>query len=196
LSKNVSLNYYWSNIDLGRARVELIGVAMKSHYLILALMVFGTASTLSHAEIYKWKDKNGVTRYSDTPPPSNVKQEAIGGKKTAQPTNQAPLAPVEAAPQVPANVNQVPPPTVSAEEQAAIQRQRVAEAEKRNKQEKEAEAKRKEENCKAARSNLETYTQGGRVYRMNEKGEREYMGDNDLKEGKAQAQRDMEVNCN
>ncbi|HLD10422.1 MAG TPA: DUF4124 domain-containing protein, partial [Methylophilaceae bacterium] len=23
-----------------------------------------------NAEVYKWKDKDGVTRYSDTPPPS------------------------------------------------------------------------------------------------------------------------------
>ena len=52
------------------------------------------------------------------------------------------------------------------------------------------------ENCKAARSNYETYNQGGRVYKMNEKGEREYMGDNDLKQGKEQAQNEINGNCN
>jgi len=35
----------------------------------------------ANAEVYKWKDKDGITRYSDVPPPSNVQQESIGGKK-------------------------------------------------------------------------------------------------------------------
>jgi type IV secretory pathway VirB10-like protein len=140
---------------------------------------------LSHAEIYKWKDKDGKVRYSDTPPPSNIKQEAHRGKKSVQGMNKEPLAAV-AAPAKEA---------VSKEDEAAKQRQRNAEAEKRNKQEKEAEAKRKAENCSAAKANLETYTQGGRVYKMNEKGEREYMDDNDFKAGKEKSQQEVNENC-
>ena len=166
---------------------------MKSLHLFLVLMVFGTASSLSHAEIYKWKDKNGETRYSDTPPPSNIKQEALRGKKAVQATGQAPLTPAEAA--KPAIAKEAPKESMNKEDEAAQQRQRNAEAEKRNKQEKEAEAKRKAENCKAAKANFETYKQGGRVYKMNEKGEREYLDDKDLTEGKAKAQNEINENC-
>jgi Domain of unknown function (DUF4124) len=175
--------------------VKLIGATMKSLHIhiLLLLMVFG-ASSLSHAEIYKWKDKNGAIRYSDTPPPSNVKQEAIGRNKATTPTGKEPLASVENAPPVKASDNPAVPENSDAA--AAAQRQRNAEAEKNNKQEKEAEAKRKAENCKAAKANFETYTQGGRIYKMNEKGEREYVNDADLEEGKAKAQQEINENCN
>jgi len=170
---------------------------MKYLHLLLALMMFIAAPLLSHAEIYKWKDKDGSIRYTDTPPPSNVKQEAIGGKKKpVTPTGKEPLAPVENVRQTSPAMKDPPPLPVNASDEAAAQRQRNAEAEKRNKQEKEAEAKRKAENCKAAKANFETYTQGGRVYKMNEKGEREYMGDKDLQAGKEQAQKEINENCN
>ena len=169
---------------------------MKSLHLLLVLVAFSSASTLIHAEIYKWKDKNGVIRYSDMPPPSNIKQESISGKKKAvQATGQAPLTPVETAPAVPANVKKPNPAPLSVEEEAAEKRQRDAEINKKNKQEKELEAKRKEENCSSAKSNMETFTQGGRVYKMNERGEREYMDNKDFKAGKEKAQQEMNENC-
>ena len=159
--------------------------------LFLALPLLG------NAEIYKWKDKNGSTRYSDTPPPSNIKQETIGGKKAIKPVTTEPLAPVAAqkAPVTKDAENDSPPVPGSAEEEAATKRQNTAEAEKKNKQEQEVEANRKAENCKTAKSRYETFKQGGRVYKVNEKGEREYMGDKDLQDGKEEAQREMGENC-
>lgn len=47
-----------------------------------------------NAEIYKWKDKNGVMIYSDTPPPAtNVRVESIGksGKDTQMKSTPAPM---------------------------------------------------------------------------------------------------------
>ena len=168
---------------------------MKLRQLSLLCALLFTLPLLANAEVYKWKDKDGSTRYTDTPPPSNIKQEAVGRKKVVQPTGRAPLAPVENAQAVPAKVKDSPAAPKNTEDAAAAQRQKNAEAEKRNKQEKEAEAKRKEENCKAAKANFETYKQGGRVYKMNEKGEREYMDDKGLQEGKEQAQKEMNENC-
>ncbi|MDG1097480.1 MAG: DUF4124 domain-containing protein [Methylophilaceae bacterium] len=40
--------------------------------MYLGLMVALATPMLVDAQIYKWKDKNGVTRYSDTPPTDNV----------------------------------------------------------------------------------------------------------------------------
>jgi Domain of unknown function (DUF4124) len=174
------------------------GFDMKLGQLSLVLCALLIAlPSLGHAEIYKWKDKNGAIRYTDTPPPSNIKQEAIGKKKAIEPTGKAPLAAVEGAPVVVSKdgKKEVSKAPMSKEDEAAQIRQRNAEAEKRNKQEKEAEAKRKAENCKGAKANFETYKQGGRVYKMNEKGEREYMDDKDLQDGKAQAQKEIDENC-
>lgn len=186
---------------------------MKLLPLLLATFALTTISELSQAEIYKWKDKDGRVRYSDTPPPSNIKQETIiGKKKPVEPTGKEPLAPVDQAPIAPVDQAPIAPvgkaptapiadipknaePPMNPEDLAAQKRQQNAEAEKNNKLEKEAEAKRKAENCSAAKANLETYTQGGRVYKMNERGEREYMGESDFKAGKEKAQQDINENC-
>ncbi len=160
--------------------------------LLLALPVQG------NAEIYKWKDKNGTTRYSDTPPPSNIKQEAIGNKRALKPSVAAPVAPAVSQ-QLPATdetTKDSPPVPGSADEEAAVKRQNNAEAEKNNKLEKEKQELAKAENCKAAKSNLASYEQGGRVYKMNEKGERIYLDENDFKAGREKAQQEINENCN
>lgn len=170
---------------------------MKLVYLCLMAICVYALPLVSQAQVYKWKDKDGSIRYTDTPPPSNIKQETIGTKKTVTP-NVSPAPEQGQAPAKAANPDnsfkEVPSP--EAEAAAAQMRQRKAEDEKRAKQEKEAEAKRKAENCRAARTNYETYNQGGRVFKLNEKGEREFMGDNDLSASKAQAQREINMNCN
>jgi hypothetical protein len=166
---------------------------MKSLHILLVLMVFGLASSLSHAEIYKWKDKNGEIRYSDTPPPSNIKQEAIGKKKAVSPTGQVPLAPVVSGQSAPSSGAKK---EAMKEDDAAKKRQVDAEVDKKSRLEKEKQEAVKAENCKTAKANLENYTQGGRIYKMNEKGEREYVSDAGLEEGKAKAQQEINENCN
>ena len=171
---------------------------MKLLTLFLAVLALAV-SNFSQAEVYKWKDKDGTIKYSDTPPPSNIKQEAITGKrKVGAPTGKQPLAPVETTDAVPtaatAGKDRLEPP-LNPEDAAAKKRQENAEAEKLNKKEKEAEAKRKAENCSAAKANMQSYTQGGRVYKMNEKGEREYLDENGFKAGRQKAQQEINENC-
>lgn len=165
--------------------------------LLLVTFAFLAISGLSQAEIYKWKDKDGKVRYSDTPPPSNIKQEPITGKKKpVVPTGKAPLAPVDSAVTAPAvTIPKDSEPPKNAEDEAAEKRQRSAEAEKNFKQEKEAEANRKAENCAAAKANMQTYTQGGRVYKMNESGEREYLDEKGFAQGREKAQQEINENC-
>ncbi len=169
---------------------------MKSIPLFLIVLLASVQPQLSNAQVYKWKDKDGSIRYTDTPPPSNIQQETIIKKKTETPVV-SPAPPQGQNPAQASNpsnaIKEAPSP--EAEAAAAQMRQRKAEDEKRAKQEKEAEAKRKAENCRAARTNYETYSQGGRVFKLNAKGEREFMGDNDLASAKAQAQREINMNC-
>ena len=159
--------------------------------------------TLASAEIYKWKDKEGKVRYTDVPPPSNIKQESLYGKKIPKPTGQAPLSVTgedaatiakkqkeldkeKAAIEKPG----VNPSTISKDDAAA---KRAKEADQAKAVD---EAKKvKEENCKAAKANLKTHQDGGRLVKTNEKGEREYMSDADIKNGIATSQADVDKYC-
>ena len=171
--------------------------------------------TLASAEIYKWKDKDGTVRYSDVPPPSNVKQESLYGKKIAKPTGLAPLAPVEG--DMTAAINRDKAATSAKEkaktdgkvvdakakdekappskEEAAQKRAQDAEMQKQADAQKKAELDTKQANCIAAKQNLATFTNGGRIAKTDENGKKQYLGDADIGQGKADAQRDVEKYC-
>ena len=166
--------------------------------------------TLASAEIYKWKDKDGTVRYSDVPPPSNVKQESLYGKKIAKPTGLAPLAPVEGDMTAAINrdkavtsaknkastdktkTDEKAPPS---KEEAAQKRAQDAEVQKQADAQKKAELDTKQANCIAAKQNLATFTNGGRIAKTDENGKKQYLGDADIGQGKADAQRDVEKYC-
>ncbi len=191
--------------------------------LLLSLLIL---PSLANAEIYKWKDKNGAMRYSDVPPPSNVKQESLYGKKIPQPTGLAPLAEVEGDATAAANKdktaftkdkpvadkttldkNRMPQDKAKADkavsdkvpplskEQAAAKRAKDAEQQKKADEAKQAELTIKETNCKSAKSNLATYTNGGRIIKTNDKGEKEFLGDNDINQAKDNSQKEVEKYC-
>ena len=172
---------------------------MKVRQLIcMACAVLLALPILANAEIYKWKDKNGVVRYSDTPPPSNVKIESVGGKKLATSTGKEPLAPVTETAKMAAPANTTTKNAGSKEgkeDEAAKDRQKNAEADKKAKEEKEKITQVKAENCKTAKTNLANYQQGGRLFKVDDKGERHYMDDKEMKEGATKAQQDISENC-
>ena len=131
-------------------------------------------SMAAQAEIYKWKDANGVVRYSDIPPPANVQVESMQGKKK-------PAAP------------QAAEPATEAAPSAETKANSLDEA-KRKEKLKEAEALVKKENCEKAKSNLEALSQPG-AYRLNEKGERVEFDEAAIAKEKEIAKRDIERNC-
>lgn len=180
---------------------------MKVQQILYSVCVIALAlPMLASAEIYKWKDKNGVMRYSDTPPPANVKVDTLNKKNTVTPVQaEEPAiglklsgesadssAPEVKKPKMPSDMKDPPP---DPELEASKLRAKNAEIEKQNKLEKEKQAKIDAENCKSAKANYQSYTQGGRIYKMNEKGEREYMDDAGFEEGKAKAQAEIQQYC-
>ncbi len=179
---------------------------MKIRVILLCLAML---PMLANAEIYKWKEKDGKIRYSDIPPPSNVKHEPMLGKKIPKSTGQAPLTPVEgdvtaainrdkassAAKEKLAEDKNKADKTPLSKEEAAQKRAKDAEDQKKADEAKQAELKLKQENCKAARSNLATFSNGGRISKTSEKGEREYMSDEQINQGKVDAQKDVEKYC-
>lgn len=182
---------------------------MKLRFLLLCTIMLPALAT---AEIYKWKDLNGAVRYSDTPPPSNVKHESIG-RKVVKVTGLPPLSPVEGNGTV--EINKVKAASAKAQadadkvaadakktdktplnkEEAAAKRAKDAELQKKADEQKQAELSIKQENCKSAKSNLATYTNGGRIAKTNEKGEKQFLGDADIRQAKADAQKDVEKYC-
>jgi hypothetical protein len=156
---------------------------MNKHLWIMLLTLALPMS--ANAEIYKWKDANGVIRYSDVPPPSNIPHESLGSKNVVVP----PAAPSSAEPSA-----QKKSPAAGREGDA-VKRQEDAEAAKNKERAKEAELKLKQQNCATAKASLQNYQQGGRIYKINEKGEREYLDDAALAQNLAQAKKDVDEYC-
>ncbi len=160
---------------------------MKCQWLVLLSLIV-VFSINANAQIYKWVDKDGSVRYTDTPPPNSVKKvTTISNKK--DPAVSAPQPKSDALKTAPAAEDTSP-------EALAKKRRELAEIEKKNKEQKDAEAESNRLNCASAKANLETYSQGGRIYKMNDKGEREYYSDQGLADGLAQAKQNIQKYCN
>lgn len=127
--------------------------------LILGLSLAFAAG--ASAQLYRWVDKDGRVRYTDTPPPAGVQSRKLGAPApdaAAQGASKGPLTPAE-------------------QEQAFRKRRLEAQkaAEKSELARKEAEAK--QQNCARAQEYLRTLESGQRVTRTNAQGEREFIDD-------------------
>lgn len=178
----------------------------------------------AHAgNVYKWKDANGVTRYTDLPPPDKIPYQTISRKKPAAPVEEAATdeeagsaedaaapgegsaeaSPDDAGPapaKAPAAAKSSPAPAAQGangdDKELAAAKKKIADAEaKKKKAQEEEDRKLREKNCAAAKANLIQLKQGGRIYSTNEKGEREYLSDADYDKNVAQAQSDVDQWC-
>ncbi|HEY0269030.1 MAG TPA: DUF4124 domain-containing protein [Methyloradius sp.] len=150
--------------------------------ITLVIFVIGVLVSISaQADIYKWKDTNGVVRYSDTPPNGNIPTESIKSRKIINPESTA-----------------LTKDTSDSKEAAAMKRQETAEAEKKSSDElkaKEEEKKNKKQNCLLAKDSLKNYQDGALVYKVNDKGEREYLDEAGMAKGMAEAQKNVKQYC-
>jgi hypothetical protein len=175
--------------------------------ITLALCVALPAS----AQLYKWVDANGKVQYSDKPPPSNVKTEKL--REPARPAAPAPApsetkggAANEAAKEGAANeavkgaapkaAAKSGPKTAAEQEQAFRKRQLEASKAQQEQNQKETEAQDRAENCRRAKVALSNLELGGRQRRLNEKGERVYLDDQEIAQSIVQARKDQAAACN
>ncbi len=168
---------------------------MINEYAKLAIALSALLVTVLpvQAEIYKWVDKDGTVKYTDTPPPNGAKPLSTISKKAVKPVPTVDSAAKEAI--TPSQQVKTEKKEDLSPEAQAKRKKEIEEVDRKNKAELEAQAKKKQLNCSTARANYQTYSQGGRVYKTNEKGEREYVDEKGLAEGAAQAQRDMQEYC-
>ena len=153
--------------------------AMHRWTVVVLTALLGATLALPAAAQWKWRDQNGHTQYSDTPPPPNVADKDIlqrpGGANSAvrRGTVSAVPAPASAASGAPA----LAPPVAGDSELEAKRKKAEQEVEDKKKAEDAKVAAARAENCARAKAQMRTLDSGVRLSRTNEKGEREYLDD-------------------
>jgi len=140
---------------------------------LTVLIITCALAPLAGAQLYKYVDKDGKTVYSDQPP-LNVESKLIS----------APSSPAAAGPKS------------FLERDKELEKSRAENREKAKKSEETARrAEQNVERCAQARQALQTYSDGGRIYKYNEKGERTFMEENEIDAARGKAQRDADEAC-
>ena len=133
-------------------------------------------ATLASAQLYKYVDKNGKTVYTDQPPP-DADPKAMRIPSSAQ--------------------GSAPPPAKSAVAQdRELQKGRDKAKENEKKAEETASrARQQEELCANATMAYQQYSQGGRMTKLDEKGEKIFLGDAEIDAARESAKRKMDEVC-
>jgi hypothetical protein len=140
--------------------------------IALASALACALAPLASAELYKYVDKDGKTVYSDQPPVNaDSKQLHVAPASTSAPKSY-----------------------VERDKELDKQRKEAAEKEKKSEQS-AAQAKAAEERCTQAQANYKSFEEGGRLLKYNDKGEREYMTDDEIEAGRAKSKQQMEEAC-
>jgi Domain of unknown function (DUF4124) len=176
-----------------------------------ALMLASMASMAAGAEVYKWKDAKGKTQYSDVPPVGNIPYTTLSGNKPASaPGSESQKVDAPAAPASPAagvgaakpgeaKPDAGKPPADPKAADAAAQKKALEEKAAKDaevkKLQQEKLAAEKKANCKKALSDKATFEQGGRIYEVDEKGERHYIGNKEMADRLEQAKSDVATYC-
>lgn len=144
------------------------------------------------AQLYKWVDADGTVKYSDKPPPSNVKTEKLRIPARAP---DAPAAPADKE-GAPKDASKAGPLSTAEKEQAFRKRQSEAAKEQEKQAQKDKQAADRAENCRRAKAALANLELGGRQSRVNEKGERVFLDEQQIANETARARQDAAAACN
>ena len=153
------------------------GYDMKQGNLCLvsacAVMLCGfLASSQAHSDVYRWTDENGVTHFSETPPPGGqeAQVEDIPDGVPGPVDDESGIDPASVM-----NDNSVPSDQAAADTMSPADLKRQAMAEKRA--QRQADQKALEAECRQVKSRLAQIEPSRRVYYVNEEGETVRMDD-------------------
>lgn len=160
--------------------------------LLLAPVLMAGWSADAQAQ-WKWKDSNGQVHISDLPPPRGTPDKDILARP--EPTVRRSTAPAAATASGPAaapvaQARGASGPTRQDPELEARRKRAEAEAAQKQKAEDDKLAAQRAENCRRAREHLATLDSGIRVARVNAKGEREILSD---EQRAAESQRSRQI---
>lgn len=145
--------------------------------------------TVLASDIHKWVGPNGEVHYGSTPPPGYVGKTQKMKIKNESTTSYEEEEPTEE--QSADSGSDAGSGTESAEKKENLtpeQKAKLAETEKKN-----AEIRKK--NCGVAKRRVAGINQGGRLYEVNEKGERHYWDDKERQKKLAEAQQSVNKWC-
>ncbi len=138
---------------------------------VLVLLALLATALPGHAQ-WKWRDKAGQITASDLPPPRDVAEKDILQRPDLSARRPAPAATAAASAAVAAPARPVGDKDLDARKRAMEQEQQA-----KTKADEERLAAQRAENCRGARSQLNTLQSGQRIARNNDKGEREVLDD-------------------
>jgi len=144
-----------------------------------AAAAFLALVTLPAEAQWKWRDPSGRIQYSDLPPPASTPEKDILARPAVQQragTPQAAASAASAASAAPAGASPLAPRTADPDLEAKRKKADGEQADKA-KAEQDRIAAARADNCARARSQLSTLESGIRLARTNEKGEREFLDD-------------------
>lgn len=152
--------------------------AMHRWTVVVLTALLGTLLALPAAAQWKWRDSNGRTQYSDTPPPPGIAEKDIlqrpGGPSNAVLRATAPAAVVPASA---ASGALLPPPKTADPELEAKRKKAEQDTADKKKADDAKTAASRAENCNRAKAQMRSIESGVRLSRTNEKGEREFLDD-------------------
>lgn len=143
---------------------------------IIVLAIAMALAPVATAQLYKYVDEKGKTVYSDQPP-VNMESKQVN---------------------VPAGRASTPAagPKTAVERDKDLDKSRKEVREKQEKQTKATQvAQEAEQRCIQARTAFQTYSDGGRLFKTNEKGERVFMEDAEIESARERSRRDMDEAC-
>jgi hypothetical protein len=155
---------------------------MKSPIQLFTALAILLATATVAAQVYKWVDKDGKVQYTDTPPPPGAAKADPKRVETG-----ATSAPSEGATTT----------GKSLQERSKDFDKRRTDAESKAKKDTEAEkvAKNNEQICRDAKIFLSDLESGRPIYRSNEKGERELVGEDQRQADLAKARETITAAC-
>jgi len=144
----------------------------RSLFLLCAAAALGAAPAYSQS-MYKWVDEKGHTVFSETPPPAGVKGEKI--EVRTQPAEK--------------------PAVESWKQREQEFRERRAKQGVDEEKARQADEANRERRCYDAKVKYDRMTRAGRVFRLDDKGERVYYNDDERAAQAEEARRDMASYC-
>jgi hypothetical protein len=148
-------------------------------------------ATLPAAAQWKWKDSRGQVVISDTPPPRDIPERDVLQKPSLVLQRSATqLTPAASAPAAETVAKAKVDPELEAR-----RKKTESEQTERAKAEEQKFAAQRADNCKRARTYVETLDSGIRLTRRNDKGEQEYLDDQQRTAEMQRARQAVSTDC-
>ncbi|MEO3691141.1 DUF4124 domain-containing protein [Roseateles paludis] len=162
------------------------------------LLLLALLAALPAQAQWKWRDANGVTQYSDLPPPQGTPEKDILQRPANAKRGPVTLLPVGAAASAAAAAASAAAPKPAASRPDAAEQKRQEEerqARLKDEQEKQRMAEQRRENCSRAQENLRSLQSGTRITKVNEQGQRVFLDETQLAGETARARQLVASEC-